>query len=552
MRVTRHLLVAAVSALAILACTKVEIDDKDNGKDNTEEVQDPVDEPTDDPTDDPSDDPSDDPTTPVLTSIVIETMPEKLEYEVGEQFDTKGMVVKAVYSDSSSVTLSNTKYKWYPSGTLLAGTTEVIISYQGKEVSVPITVKEPVVVTPVLVNFVSEALQTKTAFGTLTGGYYPILWTDSDLTAKVRISSSATPMFDVNLKRSDENRTVSFSVDIKDETTEEIAFKVLSPASSALGFNATEKAWNVKIPESQTPSASSVDPAALIIDAWTPVMSMGEIPDPVTLDFHHVTAYGLLNITNMPEGAGDVSKITLTFAEKVVGKFFYDDGTHKVNSGTNSIAVTTSSLENVWFGCAPAQIAGTELKVAVVAANGVYEKTVTLPEDITLEAGAITPVNVDFTGVTANVEMKYKLVKSVTELTDKCEVLIVATDYAKSVSSTQSATYRAGVDVTITNGVITNPDTDLIQVFTIGNDGSGSYTFHTGNNYIGASKDGQGNYYFRSMKEENAAHLITIDASTGDATIAKDEYTLRYNANKDRFNVFKEGMQPVQLYKKVQ
>lgn len=78
-----------------------------------------------------------------LYSIVIETMPSKTSYKVGEIFDPSGMTVKATYSDSTSsivtgYTVSNT--------TLSYGMTEVTISYTENKITriatVPITVSK--------------------------------------------------------------------------------------------------------------------------------------------------------------------------------------------------------------------------------------------------------------------------------------------------------------------------------------------------------------------------------------------------------------------------
>ena len=75
---------------------------------------------------------------PVLTNIEITTNPTKTEYTEGESFDPTGMVVTAVYSDGSRVTI--TDYTYTPNGALNVTDTKITISYQGKTAEIEITV----------------------------------------------------------------------------------------------------------------------------------------------------------------------------------------------------------------------------------------------------------------------------------------------------------------------------------------------------------------------------------------------------------------------------
>lgn len=81
--------------------------------------------------------------TVTLSSIAITTPPTKTEYTVGDTVDITGMVVTATYSDSSTNVI--TDYTYAPTTALTATDTAITITYQGKTITTPITVSEPVV-----------------------------------------------------------------------------------------------------------------------------------------------------------------------------------------------------------------------------------------------------------------------------------------------------------------------------------------------------------------------------------------------------------------------
>lgn len=74
----------------------------------------------------------------VVTSISVVSSPARIIYTEGENFNSKGLIVNANYSDGTSSTVTN--YTYSPSGTLAYGTNKVTISYENKTVDVPITV----------------------------------------------------------------------------------------------------------------------------------------------------------------------------------------------------------------------------------------------------------------------------------------------------------------------------------------------------------------------------------------------------------------------------
>ena len=69
---------------------------------------------------------------PVLESLQV-TAPTIVEYELGEELNTDGMVVKAVYSDGSSKVLTAEQYTLSGFSSDTAGTKTVTVSYTENE-----------------------------------------------------------------------------------------------------------------------------------------------------------------------------------------------------------------------------------------------------------------------------------------------------------------------------------------------------------------------------------------------------------------------------------
>ena len=85
-----------------------------------------------------------------VTSIAIKTHASNLVYEVGDKFNPLGLVITATYDDETTKDISYasnpSKFSFSPSldDALKLTDTSVTITYEGKEVSESITVKEPV------------------------------------------------------------------------------------------------------------------------------------------------------------------------------------------------------------------------------------------------------------------------------------------------------------------------------------------------------------------------------------------------------------------------
>lgn len=257
-----------------------------------------------------------------------------------------------------------------------------------------------------------QSAGTKAVFGTADGSGYPVFWQEGD---EVKVLALKTPGSE-NVQSvtegkkyavaiADGGKTASFLAEVPAGATAPYQFFVLSPAGAfaSCGDDAADKDYiQYTIPASQTPTATSVDPAAIVtmgVSSVTP-----DVPSSVSLTFNHLAAYGLLTLSNLDTGGKAIRSVTLTFDESlgVSGRWMYHPSTASsaAKSKGNIITVNTDRTENIFFACGPADISGTTLKVAVAVEGGSLTREVTIPAGKEFKAGIISRFAIDMTGIT--------------------------------------------------------------------------------------------------------------------------------------------------------
>lgn len=271
------------------------------------------------------------------------------------------------------------------------------------------------------IRFYARETLTKTVFGDLTDGKYPILWQGTDyinISYKMGNSTmaSVSPLID--------GKTAEFTLLGAPTAGDEPGnvYYALSPAAAQeKPINYSLNRWQLTIPASQTPFAGSVDPSAQILFSR---YDAGEVsPTSVPFEFEHVTAYGLLSFSNLSLDAGEViSSVTLTAAVKWVGTWFYyvkdydSDGVGPVDypAGTTAplsksayydLVITTSSFSGIWFACAPVDLQNKTLTAQITTNLGTYTKAVTFPTGRgTFLPGYVARFSINMNGVGRVVE----------------------------------------------------------------------------------------------------------------------------------------------------
>ena len=131
---------------------------------------------------------SDVPPLPTLIGISVDEAPDKTLYVVGESFDPTGMVVVALYDDSSEEILTQSQYTWSPSTFTTAGASvPVTISYGGFSATTNVYVGEGPTPGPSYIQYTGVPL---------TAGTYNVECQDDNgnpLTLVVNVVSSGPP-----------------------------------------------------------------------------------------------------------------------------------------------------------------------------------------------------------------------------------------------------------------------------------------------------------------------------------------------------------------------
>lgn len=251
-----------------------------------------------------------------------------------------------------------------------------------------------------VVRFSATQTDTKAQFGEAENGAYPTLWTDNDTEVKLSLNyggvkgAAVTPAGD--------KRTASFAATF-DFTglTAPYVFYSVSPSSAAKALSPSREAWKVTIPCTQTPSATSVDEAGIILaatsDAFSEVTDISE----VNLYFNHLTAYGRLSLANLALESGEtVSGVELTVTTPIVGDWYWNtSGTAITDYGASStLTINTTRTSDIWFACAPVDVSGEMMTVTVFTSLGYHEQLVEFPAGRRFEAGRTAVFSVNMAG----------------------------------------------------------------------------------------------------------------------------------------------------------
>ena len=409
---------------------------------------------------------------------------------------------------------------------------------------------------------------SRTHFGNLNEGKYPTLWDATDkITASLANGQNKTS--NVATYVSDDNKSASFNVELNttNATAPYVVYAVSPSTAVVSGINANYKSWNLNIPSSQEPSATSCDPAAQIVVAQSD--SSETLPSSVDMKFEHLTAYAKINFINATLGDAKVESINIEADQYIAGRFYYyiadnTDGNKAgeivQNGATKIITITTSELNDVWVALAPTAVS--KLTFTINTDKGTITKEVAVDKEF--KSGVVATFNVDMTGKTIATPIVYQLVTDASTLAVGDNVIIAAKDSAVAMGITQNDNNRAQTAVTKSsdNSSISSPSSD-VQTFTLeAGSSDGTFAFKCINGeeadkYIYAAASSSSKNYLRSQttKDAKSSWNITI-SETGAATIkaadtAITRNTIRYNSSSTIFSCYASGQQDVAIYRLV-
>ena len=427
------------------------------------------------------------------------------------------------------------------------------------------------------VDFFAQSLETKTEFGTASGGTIPVLWQTGDKVKVMVNPASTTSGADAEVTPSSDFRSATFSGTIPEGLAAPYTFYVLSPSAQwvSAGTNSTAGEYiQYTIPAVQSPVSGNVDPNAQVLLARSEEFDAA--PEAVSLTFKHFTAYGALSLTNLPSSRA-IQSITLDFGDLgVAGRYLYKTTSDEavINNPATSITLKTSETENVYFAIGPADISGTALTVVVSVEDGNYSKTVTVPSGKEFKAGVISRFSLDMTGAEFEKAKSYLPVTNPSALKagDKIIIATVKDDYdvtnikgRAAMSTTQNTHNRQAVEITeyMKDGKIVNPGS-LVDVFTLEESSiEGTWLFKSANNaYIGrnTTKSRSSNndlHEYTDLSNETTLQACSWSISIEDAetsailmkanTDITDRTIIRANIKDNTyiFSCYKSGQDPI-------
>ena len=403
---------------------------------------------------------------------------------------------------------------------------------------------------------------SRTHFGDLNEGKYPTLWDATDKIA-ASLANGNNKASDVATYVSDDNKTASFKVELNttDATAPYVVYAASPSTAVVSGVHASHKSWNLNIPSSQTPTATSCDPAAQIVVAQSD--SSETLPSSVDMEFEHLTAYAKINFINATLGDAKVESINIEADQYIAGRFYHyvageKVGTTEANSPTKIITIDTSELTNVWVALAPTAVS--KLTFTINTDKGAITKEVAVNKEF--KSGVVATFNVDMTGKTIATPIVYQLVTDASTLAVGDNVIIAAKDSAVAMGITQNDNNRAQTAVTKSsdNSSISSPSSD-VQTFTLeAGSSDGTFAFKCINGeeadkYIYAANSSKNYLRSQTTKDAKSSWNITI-SETGAATIkaadtAITRNTIRYNSSSTIFSCYASGQQDVAIYRLV-
>ena len=238
--------------------------------------------------------------------------------------------------------------------------------------------------------FTAESIATRTAFDTPDGDSYPTLWTENDRNVKIILNS--TDAKDAAVTVAADGKSASFTASFDDAAS--YTFQAVSPATAWLG--AADNQVTLSVPATQTPTTLSVDEAAQILVAASETAATR--PEKVAFQFSHWTAYGKMTLTDVALDGAVINAVSLTAEDAWAGEWTYSfaDKTSTAAKASGTITVSTDGAGDIWFACAPLDLSGKKLTVAVKTDKGRLTKEITLPEGSRFESGKIARFAVSY------------------------------------------------------------------------------------------------------------------------------------------------------------
>lgn len=276
------------------------------------------------------------------------------------------------------------------------------------------------------------APETKAVFQDKVGDSYPIKWNATG--EVIRLAEVYTPgegdpvvaaFPSTSYELSNSDATAKFSVDLTEKTLAgTYDYRAIYPSTAYTDVVPAYSDVSVVVPGTQTPTATSPDPAAIVLYAGV----AGLTAQPTTtldLDFTHITAYGKMTILNAGDAIGGGETIQSVSVSVPAGGVYYywsNGNTNSVNATkTSEVVINTDNLDTsgdftAWFACKPYSLAiGDVLTVKITTDVATYVRPIILTKALSFTSGQVSKFSVNMTSATPliySTEFNYPIVGS--------------------------------------------------------------------------------------------------------------------------------------------
>ena len=248
------------------------------------------------------------------------------------------------------------------------------------------------------------------------------------------------------------------------------ALKYTFGAFYPYAYKSTTSSVSLTVPQAQTPTATSYDPAADILVSAQPVVTEG-LPNKISFQFSRMVALVNMTVTGITPGE-KIEKITVISSAKPAGTVTFK--VHEANTVENAVwynnyeditlnmggRVATGN-DDVWFVTVPTDLSGTDLTVKVSTDKNDYIKTIDLTgKTLNFERANIARFTVKDLAV-AEKPKTYKLLTDVAELNAGDKVVISTKNVATSNTKLLSTTAYDATKLSLVSYVVINDNVEI-------------------------------------------------------------------------------------------
>ena len=344
------------------------------------------------------------------------------------------------------------------------------------------------------------------------------------------------------------NNCAEFTADI---TTTDGATQYTFGAFYPYAYKYTTSSISLTVPQEQTPTESSYDPATDILVSENPIVTQS-VPNKISFKFARMVAFAKMTLVGI--AAGDkIEKVVFSSPAKPAGAVefkVHEQGTLETAKWYNNYEDITINLggrtatgeDTVWFTTVPTDLSGSSFTVTVVTDRVNYTKTVDLTgKKLSFERADVAQFRVKEL-VEEQKPLAYKLLTDASELTAGDQFIIAtksyATSSARAISTIASGTKLVHTDsFAIEDGpqIITLPEN--VALFTVEKGATeGSLAFKTSEGYLYGNYDSDAwanTLSFKATVDDEASWVVTVNSSNK-ASIFNEKYS-RYSTSSFNF-----------------